>query len=195
MVKSNKIAQIILVFFVFIIFRSWLLPQTITFGWDQERDAQIVNKIISNFDIPLIGPRVVGDNGFFLGPYFFYLITPFYLLTNLHPYATVYFIIFFSIIYFFLTFRILQKIYNFKTALLFMLIWAVLPATINMDRIAWNPFLIPLAFSVLIIFLSKFRLNSVYFLILGLILGLIFHIHFQALFYAALAFIYLIKKN
>lgn len=195
MVKSNRIILLLFVFFIFIFFRTWLLPQTISFAWDQERDAQIAEKIISRTNIPLIGPRVVSENGFFLGPYFFYLITPFYLLTNLHPYATIYFIIFFSIIFFVLSFFILQKIYRYKTALIFVLIWAILPAAVNRDRIAWNPFLIPLAFSILIFYLDKLRLRPGYFIILGVILGLIFHIHFQGLFYVILAFSYLMNKN
>lgn len=192
--KNKKYLILLIIFFVFLLLRCWLLSKTIMFGWDQERDAQIAEKIISHSDIPLIGPRVVGEKGFFLGPYFFYLITPFYFLTNLHPYAIVYFVIFFSTIFYVISFYIFQKLYGFKVAMLFLAIWAVLPATINQDRIAWNPMLIPLAFSTLIFYLDKFQLRPRYFLILGLILGAIFHIHFQGLFYAILALVYLMKK-
>ena len=187
--------KIFIVLSLFLFLRIWLLPQTISFGWDQERDAQIVEKIVTFTGIPLIGPRVVGDNGFYLGPYFFYLLAPFYFLTSLHPYAINYFVIFVSITFFAISFLSLKKIYDFKTAITFLLIWAVLPAAIYQDKIAWNPVLIPLSFSIIILFLSKFQFKPKYYFILGLILGLIFHIHFQGLFYAVFALVYLIKRN
>jgi hypothetical protein len=195
--KFNNKNYLILfiVFLIFLFFRVWLLPQTISFGWDQERDAQIVEKIVKFTGIPLIGPRVVGDNGFYLGPYFFYLLAPFYFLTSLHPYAIIYFVVFISLLFFIISFLCLRKVYDFKTATIFLLIWALLPAAIYQDKIAWNPVLIPLSFSIIILFLLKFQFKSKYFLILGLVLGLIFHIHFQGLFYSVLALVYLIRKN
>lgn len=58
------------------------------FGWDQERDAEIVyNQIIKNHKLTLIGPRVVNINGFFLSPLHYYLAIPFYLLTHGDPLA------------------------------------------------------------------------------------------------------------
>lgn len=195
--KSNyqKPLLVFLIFVVFILMRTWFLPQTIPFGWDQERDAQTVEKIISHFDISLIGPRVVGDNGFYLGPYFFYLLVPFYILTGLHPNAIMYFTLFFSSIFFILTLVLLNKTYNFKISLIFLLLWSVLPLTVDIDRIAWNPFLIPISFSFLIFLLNKFQPQPRYLLFLGFVLGLIFHLHFQGLFYTALTFFYLIKTK
>lgn len=194
-INNKNFLKISIVFLIFIFLRTWLLPQTISFGWDQERDANAVERIVTLSGIPLIGPRVVGDNGFYLGPYFFYLLAPFYFLTSLHPSAINYFVVFVSVVFFIISLVCLKKVYNFKTAIIFLLIWALLPASIYQDKIAWNPVLIPLSFSVLILFLSKIQQKPKYFFILGLILGLIFHIHFQGLFYAVLALTFLIKKD
>lgn len=194
-INHKNYLKVFLVLIIFIFLRTWLLPQTISFGWDQERDAQAVEKIVTLSGIPLIGPRVVGDNGFYLGPYFFYFLAPFYFLTALHPYAIIYFVVFVSILFFLVSFLSLNKVYNFKTAIIFLLIWAVLPAAIYQDKIAWNPVLIPLSFSIIILFLSIFQYKPKYYFILGLVLGLIFHIHFQGIFYAVLALVFLIKKD
>jgi len=193
-IKFSKPVLLLLVLTIFLILRIWLLPQTINFAWDQERDATVVSKIITNHVFPLIGPRVVGDHGFFLGPYFFYLLTPFYVLSGLHPYAIIYFLVFFSLIFFSLAFIALNKIINFKTAVIFLSIWAVLPLTITQDRIAWNPCLIPFGFFIILFFLSRFKPLSKNFLILGVILGLFFHFHFQSLFYLIFVLAYLIIR-
>ncbi|HWS49328.1 MAG TPA: glycosyltransferase family 39 protein [Candidatus Methanoperedens sp.] len=193
--KLEKPLLVFLVFVVFILMRMWMLPKTISFGWDQERDAQAVEKIFTQFSLPLIGPRVVGDNGFYLGPYFYYLLAPFYLISSLHPQAMIYFIAFTTTIFFILTFIVFQKLYGQKVTLLFLAIWSFLPATVTQDRISWNPILIPLMFSCLIFTLDRLKNNKKYFIILGLILGLIFHIHFQGLFYLVFTLIYLISKN
>jgi len=196
--QKPKLLISFLVFFVFVIFtlqRMWMLPQTISFAWDQERDAQIVEKILTQFSLPLIGPRVVGDNGFYLGPYFYYLLAPFYLISSHHPKAMIYFIAFTTTTFFVLSFITFQKLYGQKVTLLFLAIWSFLPATVTQDRISWNPILIPLMFSCLIFTLDRLKNSKKYFIILGLILGLIFHIHFQGLFYLVFTLIYLISKN
>lgn len=196
MVKnSNSKLLLLLIFAVFIFLRLWHLPQISIFSWDQERDARVVEKIITRFDLPLIGPRVVGDNGFYLGPYFFYLLTPFYWLSHLHPIATLYFLIFISASFFIFTFLTLKKIFNFKVAAIFLLIWGLLPATISHDQIAWNPILIPLSFSFLLLFLHYFRDDYRYYLLLGFFLGLTFHFHFQALFYSLFSLGYLFYQK
>lgn len=196
MVKSNKIFPFLLVFLSFFFLRSWLLSKTLPFAWDQERDAQVVSKIITQRTPPLIGPRVVGDHGFYLGPYFFYFLLPFYALTSLNPSALIFFILFVSILFFLFTYLSFKKLFNQKIALIFLFLWGVLPLTVNIDRIAWNPLMIPLCFSLLIFLLQKkHQNNNFYFLSLGLILGLSFHLHFQGLFYLIFTLVYLFQSG
>ncbi len=52
-----------------------------TFNWDQANDYEAVAKIASG-KLTLIGPRVTSDTGFFLAPWHYYFLLPFYLLTN-----------------------------------------------------------------------------------------------------------------
>jgi len=64
--------------------RLYKLDTRLPFGWEQERDAFFVRDILRG-KLTLIGPRVVGPGGFFLPPYFFYLLSPFYFLFKLNP--------------------------------------------------------------------------------------------------------------
>lgn len=195
MVRENNLFLFIFVFLSFLFLRTWLLPKTIPFAWDQERDANVISKIIQGQSLPLIGPRVVGDNGFYLGPYFFYLLLPFYVLASLNPIAITYFVVFVSMAFFVITYLSFKKIFNQKIALTFLFIWSVLPLTINIDRIAWNPLLIPLCFSVIILLLKNIKNVYSYYLILGFILGVTFHLHFQGIFYLIFTLAYLYKDN
>lgn len=171
------------------------MSKTIPFAWDQERDAVTVARIINTHTPTLIGPRVVGENGFYLGPYFFYLLLPFYVLSSLHPIAIVYFVFFTALLFFVFSFISIKKIFNKKYSLIFLFIWGILPLMVNIDRIAWNPLLIPLCFSVILLLLGYLKNTKTYFTILGVVLGLGFHLHFQALFYLVFTLVYLIKLD
>lgn len=194
MAKKNNLL-ILLIFSSFFILRTWLISKTIPFGWDQQRDAQVISKIMKDHSLPLIGPRVVGDNGFFLGPYFFYLLLPFYFLTALNPIAIIYFVVFISLIFFITTYFSIKKIFNQKIALIYLFLWGVLPLTVNIDRITWNPILIPLSFSSLLLIIISIKNKAFNFILLGFILGLTFHFHFQGLFYVIFVMSYLLKSS
>lgn len=195
MAKNNNFFCLIVIFFVFIFLRSYLLPKSISFAWDQERDATTIAKIIKTHTPTLIGPRVVGDNGFYLGPYFFYILLPFYVLTSFHPIAMVYFVVFIALLFFVISYISIKNIFNQKTALIFLSLWALLPICVGIDRIAWNPLLIPLSFSILLLLFNNLKKSKIYFIALGLILGLSFHLHFQALFFLIFSIAFLIKKD
>ena len=55
------------------------------FDWDQERDALVVSEIINQHKFTLIGPRVANGNGFFNGPYHYYVLRPFFLVGGGNP--------------------------------------------------------------------------------------------------------------
>ncbi|MFA6518795.1 MAG: hypothetical protein WCV93_04080 [Candidatus Shapirobacteria bacterium] len=51
------------------------------FDWDQANDYEAVAKIAAG-KFTLIGPRVTSDNGFFLGPWHYYFLIPFFVITH-----------------------------------------------------------------------------------------------------------------
>lgn len=182
---NRKFFAIAFIFLVFAFFRFYRLDERIGFGWDQERDAWAVKEILAG-NFTLIGPRVLGPLGFYLPPYFFYILAPFYSLTKLHPIATVYFLVFYNTIFFILTYLILKKIFNYKVAIITLLIWAVNPFALSMDSIAWNPVVIPLLSFVLFYFLWKYYQTKkvLYIFLSSLVFGLGISFHFQFIMYA-----------
>lgn len=137
-----------LVFFLFTFFRFYNLDKRIGFSWDQEQFSYQIKRILVDHKLTLLGPRVNNDRGFFLAPYFIYLLVPFYFLTNLHPKALIYFVAFFNILFFWGGFSIIKKIFDHKIAFFFFMFWAINPLFINYDTIAWNPIVIPLGIIV-----------------------------------------------
>jgi len=182
---------VITVFVLFAFLRFYNLEKRIGFGWDNERDALAVKSILQG-DLKLIGPRVLADTGFFLPPYFFYLLAPFYALSNLSPYATVYFLIFYNLIFFVVSFLILKKLFSQKVALLFLAFWAINPHTLSFDTVAWNPLLVPLAFVIFLYLLARSKS-----FLLGLVwgVGVSFHIQFFLLAPIVVPFILKDKKR
>lgn len=178
-------ALILAIFSVFIFFRSYNLSGRIGFGWDQERDAVAATNILAG-KLTLLGPRVQGPNGFFLPPYFFYILAPFYALGGLSPFATVGFVVFWSILFFVVSYLIISKVFDRNTALFFLALWAVNPLSVSIDTIAWNPVVVPLLFILLIYLLYLYFKNQkiVYVILAGLTFGLGISFHLQFLFIA-----------
>ena len=88
--KNKKTVFILIsLFFVFMFLRFYNIEERIIFDWDQEQFSYQIKNIVENKDFTLLGPRANNDRGFFLGPYFTYLLVPFYMFRNLHPIALI----------------------------------------------------------------------------------------------------------
>lgn len=173
---------LILILIIFLFFRFYNLEKRIAFGWDQERDANAAIQILSG-DIKLIGPRVLSDTGFFLPPYFFYILAPFYKLAGSSPYSMIPFLLFYNVVFFVLAYKIVGVVFNKKTALWFLAFWSVLPVAGSVDILAWNPVGIPLFFLIVIylLHLAKKKARRFSFFLLGISWGLAVSMHVQAL--------------
>lgn len=185
---------LIAILLVFLFGRFFRLDQRIIFDWDQERDAQTVSEILSG-KLTLLGPRVLGPDKFFLGPYFYYLLAPFYRLSHLHPQGMVYFLLVYNLVFFGLAYWVLKKLFSQKTAIIFLLLWSVNRAAIGADTVSWNPVMVPLITIIwlaIINWLAKDRRGKLNWLLLGLTLGVGVNFHFQIIFLGLLTVIFLI---
>lgn len=192
----KKIVLILIIFTLFCFFRLKNIEKRIGFGWDQEQYTTQVRQLVKEHKPVLIGPRVNNDKGFFLAPYFTYLITPFYLATNLHPNAILYFIIFFNLLFFFLSFFLIKSIFKEYFTYLFLTLWAINPLLAGYDTTAWWPIWIPLG-----VIATWWLLNRIYhknspilWIILGLNLGFFFNMHFQFVIVVLFSIIFLLAS-
>ncbi|MBM3209399.1 hypothetical protein FJZ40_03860 [Candidatus Shapirobacteria bacterium] len=185
------LAFLILVLFSF--FRFYQLDKRLIFDWDQERDAFVVKEILREGKMTLVGPRVLGPKGFFLGPYFSYLLVPFYFLTNLHPKALVFFIATYNLAFFAFSFSVLKKFVSSQIALLFLLFWALNAALVNIDQIAWNVLFIPLVVVLNwgLLFYKKDG-SWLKWLTIGVLVGAGINFHFQLVFLVIFNFLFIL---
>lgn len=190
---------LIFVFALFAYLRYANLDKRIIFNWDQEQFANQVYDIIVNRKLTLLGPRVLSDKGFFLAPYFTYLLIPYFLITKLHPSAFIYFVLSYGLLFFTVSFFILRKMFGFAFALFFLLLWSINPLLSSYDIIPWNPLPIPLGVLTVIYILYRIYqkatpLNLVF---LGVTLGFFVNMHFQFIFMIFFAgiFIFLSRKK
>lgn len=85
-VTKNYVLVFIAIIIVGLYLRFYNFQYTISFGWDQARDAMVVRDILSGH-LTLLGPRT-GEGHIHLGPAYYYLLAPFYFITNLDPIAS-----------------------------------------------------------------------------------------------------------
>ncbi len=176
-----------------IFFRAYNLEKRLPFAWDQERDAEMAWQIIKTGKPTLIGPRVISDDAFYLGPLWYYLITPFYFLFGMDPIAAGVLMILLGVLTSLTVYFVTKHLLGIREAITVSLIWVSLG-----DIVAWNPVLIPFATALLLFFLVKIVDGEYKFIPFSLLLiGLAMQLHFQAVFFLIpfiLAIFFCIKK-
>jgi len=118
-IYHNKFFQIGL-FLAILIWGLYLqinnLENKYSFNWDQETDAYKVMAMVEERKPTLIGPRVISDAGFFLGPYHYYFLLPFYLIFRGNPIAGAVAAIVVSVLNMIIVFMVSRKMFDTKTA-------------------------------------------------------------------------------
>lgn len=75
---------ILIILLLAFILRTYRVEALLDFHYDQGRDAKIIWDLWNNGKLFLIGPTT-GLDGIFLGPFYYYLIAPFYLIGAGNP--------------------------------------------------------------------------------------------------------------
>lgn len=135
-------------------FRSHKINSLYNFEWDQERDAYIVSGMIKDHKPVLIGPRVINDSGFFVGPFHYYFLLPFYLLNNNNPFAGAQAAVFVEVITVIVLYILVLKIFNKRVAFWTSFIFSLTPLVV-----CWNVMHIPL-FSIFIFYLCYLLMKN-----------------------------------
>jgi len=182
-ILRNKLKSVIflLLFISFIFFRFYDIENRSTFSWDQVDNAWAAKNIIDDGKFPLLGMQVRGTTGFYIGPLYYYFITPFYYFANLDPLASG-IIAGATAVFAFIVFTIIvKKLFSFNVTLMGLFFLTFSWHLISIDRIQWPVnFIPPIS---LIIFFSLYKIidgNTKYAFLLALTTGLMFHLHFTA---------------
>ena len=134
---------------------------------------------------PLVGPTTL--SGQHLGPFFYYLIFPGYLLFG-GPIGVSIWSAMLGVVGVYFLYRSVEMIYGRFSALMVSLLYAVSPALVIADRIIWEPNLVPL-FSILFVYFSIKQHDRISFWIVviqGALCGILIQLHYPNVFFIAL---------
>ena len=175
----------VLSIFIFSFFlRAYDISNKYPFGWDQVDNAWAAKNLIVDHRIPLVGMVAKQNTGFFIGPVYYYLVAFFYWLTNLNPIASQYIALATSIFTFFVIFFITKKLFSFRVALMACFINSIAFSGFYFDAVQWPVSFLPGI--ALVIFYSLYKIlkgEEKYIMLLAIMTGLSFHVHFTAVFF------------
>ena len=164
---------IILIWLIGLFLRCYRQSQLLGFFYDQGRDAQMAADIIALRHLPSIGPTT-GINGLYLGPFWYYLITPGYLLGAGNPAIASYFIAFIESLSIPLLYFLLKKFVSVRSGYIAAFLWASSHYLIRSSRWFSNPSPLPtfvVALMILLAYIFIKKKNNLWpyvFLVLGL---------------------------
>jgi 4-amino-4-deoxy-L-arabinose transferase-like glycosyltransferase len=182
---SNKSLVILIVIFAFELFlRFYQMDLKNPFGYDQVDNAWAVKKIIVDHIFPLVGMVAKGNSSIYIGPVYYYMIAIVYWIFNLNPLASAVFAGLTSIFTFWVIFYVAKKMFSMEVALFAVFINTFFLPAILFDRVQWPVNFIP-GISLLIFYvLYRIILEDVKkIIILALLVGFSFSIHFTSIFY------------
>lgn len=168
-IKENKAEFIIFltILLVAAFLRFYKLDQYMTFLGDEGRDALMIKRILTTFDIPLIGPPTSIGN-MYLGPLYYYMMSLPMAIFWLSPLAAAGMVALIGTTTVGLIYYLSRKWFGPVSAIIAALLYAISPVTIIYSRSSWNPN--PTPFFALLTILGLYQLNQTKnFLWLGLI--------------------------
>ncbi len=144
-----------------VFFRTHHLEGKLTFEWDQSRDFAAVETMLRTSQLPLLGPVVRGDvGGFYLGPLYYYLITPLYYFSGGNPLSLAAIGIAMDICVVGLLYVFLRTKVSIPAAMIATIIWAGSPLIIHDAFTPWNVSLISLWTLSFLIGISEMRATN-----------------------------------
>ncbi len=138
--------------------RFYRLEEFLTFLGDQGRDAIIIKRIITLEHLPAIGP-VSSIGQVFLGPFYYYLMSPFLFLFKFNPVGLGFGVGFLSIVSLIIFFFLLRKI-DKTLAHIFLFLATFSSILVYSSRFSWNPNLLPYFAFFTLYFFSHFILTK-----------------------------------
>lgn len=175
--------------------RIWNIEGLTTFSGDQGRDFLEVKKILDG-NLTLLGPRLGPSNSFgnvYLGPAYYYMLTPIFWLFNFNPLGPSYLMLTFAISTLILIYIIGLKFISKNVAIISSILWAFNTELIEQSRVALNPFPIPFfailtLLSILEIVKSKSK-QAIWYLVIGISCGILFQLHYLTIPFICITFV------
>ncbi|MBP6979735.1 glycosyltransferase family 39 protein [Candidatus Curtissbacteria bacterium] len=190
--KNQKLEFLSLLFLVLIasILRLWNIEGHMTFLGDEGRDALVLLNIFQEGRLTLLGPSA-SVGGFFLGPAYYYLVIPGFLLFGMSPVGMAFEVAVLGFATVIILYLLIKKYLGFLPAILATLLYSVSPVVVMFSRSSWNPNILPFLSLLIFVFLllSKEKNKIVFSFAVGAIFGLAIQSHYLGLILALPIFI------
>ncbi len=141
LIKKNKLVFLILVLGAFL--RFYRISAYTEFLGDQGRDVLRIRQFVKDGDFMLIGPQTSIGN-MYLGPWYYYLITPSLVLANFNPLGPALFNGLIGLFTIWLIYRFGSQWFGKETGFWAAGLLALSPAVIKYSNFIWNPNVLPL---------------------------------------------------
>ncbi|HUV71537.1 MAG TPA: glycosyltransferase family 39 protein [Clostridia bacterium] len=158
MIKAKLKLEYLLLFLILAFsafFRLYRLDKLLGFWYDQGRDALTVWDLLHYRRFFLIGP-VTGIEGIFLGPFYYYLIAPFYWLGQGSPVLVAAFLSWLTLGAIFLIYLLGKEIYGRNIGLLAAFLYGFSYKLVTFSRWLSNPNPLPFFTLMVLFFLYRF---------------------------------------
>lgn len=167
-----------------IFLRFYQLTERANLGWDQIDSAWAAKDIIVDKHLLLQGGPVKGNTGIYMGPLYYYLISPFYYFTNLDPIASPIFAGVTSIFGFLIIFFVTKKLFDANIALMALFINTFSLTIINFERVQNGiGLVVPVSYIVFYFLYKVITSGEKYIPWLAVATGFSFHVDFTSVFY------------
>lgn len=165
------------------------LPATITFLEDEGRDLLMVKRMLDTGRPVLLGPQTSTGN-MYLGPLYYYLITPALVLSRMDPLGPAAFIALSAVVTTYLLYLFGRRFLSPLAGYLAALMYAVFPLPVFFTRNSWNPNLVPLVSLVVAWVVIELTGNSRklwHYFVLGALFAALLQLHYMSLVFIAAA--------
>lgn len=167
--------------------RFWNIPATAQFLGDQGRDALVVSRIFKAGDPVFIGP-VTSVGNMYLGPFYYYFMLPFLMLTYPNPMGPVYAVGAVSLAALFLIYKLGKEMVGERAALIAMFFMTFSSIVLYFSRFSWNPNLAPFISIIMIFAVYKaWKTQPWWWVVVSLCFSVLIQLHYLTLLAGAAA--------
>lgn len=179
---------LILILIMALFLRTYRLGETMTFLEDEGRDLLIATRMIETRVPVLLGPQT-STGEMYLGPLYYYLITPALYLARMDPVGPAVLIALSGVLTTYLLFVLGTKWFSRRAGYLAAVLFAFLPYSVSVTRASWNPHLVPLITTLMLLTFSRLTTGKPHlrdWAIYGALFGTMVQLHYMALIFCGI---------
>lgn len=157
--KNPWLLPLLIIFLAGLFLRIYRLDELLGFFYDPGRDALVIHKIINDHKLTLIGPTS-GVEGIFIGPFYYYLQVPAYIVSGGDPSASATWLGFINALAIILIFFIGKKLFSASAGLIAAALFAFSWDAVNFSRWFSNPSTIPFFVGLILLSIVNLKLTK-----------------------------------